>query len=739
MSTATLVPFVLAAGCVFAAPLYAQGILYDVQSRPHHVSTRPTPRLVLERHEVRGRISESIAEYRVVQRFRNPAPHAIEGEYLCPIPRGATARGLALIIGGKRLEGEILDAANASAIYRDIVRRMKDPALLEYVDSGLLRASVFPVPANGTVDVEIDLVAAVDDLGSGLLEVALPLRHAVETNAHIFIDLEVATDHPLETIYSPTHQARIDRKGKNEARVVIDGARSGGDFRLYFAAASEPGGLRTIFHRAGNGDGYLMVLHEPLADPTLETAPRDVVFVVDRSGSMQGVKWEQAVKALRFGIGTLRERDRFAFLSFASDVRSEATKLRAATAEAKEQAIRHLESLSAGGGTNIADALASALPMIDSEPGRLPLIVFVTDGLPTVGEVAIDRILATASERNARRARIFAFGVGYDVNTVLLDRLATDTAADSSYVAPEQDLEIPLSAFFAKVSEPRLVSPRLELEGKGIEFFAMEPHVLPDLFAGDTLRAVFRCRGTGAARVVLTGSRGTAAVRIEREFELAATATKNEFLPGQWATRRIGHLLEEIRTHGANPELVDEVTALGKEHGIVTPYTAGLVVEDGAVAAESVRDSATSWDSDRGQVPRHPVGGGALKREFGGAPTAGKPAPSGPATPGAGEAAVRASNLEKKMKRGELEADAEATSGASLTKRIGNRLFRLESTTWVESTVTSEGRAAAIVLLAFSDEYFVFVRDHKDLANVFALGDDFVFVLDGKTYHVKPE
>lgn len=736
----------LATICTFAflalaTPSSAQGILYDMAPRPQSPDARATPRLVLVEHRVSGRIDSTTARYRVVERFRNPAPHPIEGVYLCPIPKGATARGIALIVDGKRMDGEILGAGTAAEVYRDIVRRMKDPALLEHVDDGLLRASVFPVPAHGCVDVEIDLEAPVADLGGGLLEIDLPLRHVREASAKVAIDLEVVAERRIDTLYSPTHAATIERESDQRARVKFDGSSGSGDFRLYFAADAERGALRVLTHRTGAGDGYFLLIHEPAAETAQHSSPRDVLFVVDRSGSMVGEKWEQAVKALKFGVSTLKDGDRFAIVSFATDVRRYPDSLAVANADSRRGAIEHLAELKPAGGTNISEALASALPLLDSSADRLPLLVFVTDGLPTVGETDVARIVQAATKSNTRATRIFTFGVGFDVNTVLLDRLAVDSRADSNYVAPTQDLEVPLSAFFAKVSDPALASPKLTIRGEGITIHGLEPTRLNDLFYGDSLRVAGRYSGAGVATITLEGTRGGAPVMVSREISLPKEDTRNSFLPANWAARRIGNLLTQIRLNGPQQELVDEVTALGKEHGIVTPYTSGLVVEDGAVPRDRLADAradvpgAGGTKNDDRFGSKGPTAGGGPQTPGGGPGRAAAGSASAPAA--SGEAAVSYSRELKKMSQGEHESTKQEAKDSAIRK-IGMRTMERRGSTWIDSALTESQRATKTTILAFSDEYFAFVLAHKDLAEVLALGDDVIVVVDGKAIHIVP-
>lgn len=692
---------------------------FDIPPRP---VAPPSPRsgpLILKEHRITGAVETSVARLRIVERLENPASFPVEGIYLRPIPKHAIARGLALVVDGKRMTGEILDAAKAAAVYRDIVARSKDPALLEHVGEGLLRASVFPVPAHGFVDVEIDLDVYPEDLGCGVLELAIGTRHVAEAGAPSRIDLELTAERRIETIYSPSHDACVTRQSARAAHLRFDGVSAAGSFRLYFAADSDPGGLRVVPHATPGGDGYFLVVHEPDPDRNTEVAPRDVVFVIDRSGSMKGEKWEQAVNALRFGIDSLRDGDRFAVVSFATDVRVHPAALTAADEETRRAARAHVEGLIPAGGTNIGEALAVALPLFDSTADRLPFLAFVTDGLPTVGETDVSRIVEAAAKSNPRGARLFAFGVGFDVNTILLDRLAAEGRADSTYVAPNQDLELPLSAFFAKIARPALCEAKLTIRGDGIEAWAFEPQTPQDLFAGDLLRVAGRYRGAGKATFTLQGTRAGRPVTIERTLELPAVETRNAFLPGFWAARRIGNLLLQIRLFGASPELVDEVTRLGKEHGIVTPYTAGLVVEDGA-SDHRVNDADSPTASRFGA----PARGGTPKARA--------------AAPAVGEQAVRDATELKKLAAGDASSRRETATADAKLRRVGARTMENRDGVWIDRTFAEAMRGSMVEVVAFSSEYFELLNRRPELAEVLALGTDLIVVVDGKAIRIVP-
>ncbi|MFH0944276.1 MAG: VIT domain-containing protein, partial [Planctomycetota bacterium] len=455
----------------------AQGIYIDHRPRP---IDRPVPQdqcLELVRHAVRATVHGNLAEFEILQRFRNQSDRTIEGTYLFPIPRNAVATGLTLSIGGKQVEGEVLEAGKAKGIYVEIVRRLRDPALLEYVNDGLLRASIFPIEARSLVEIGIRFAAPVERVGD-LFSLRLPLKFAAQWNAEVTVDVRLESELPLSTIYSPSHDVDLVRDGDRKARMTYEG-RNSDDFLLYFARSESDVGLSLLTHRLPAKDGTFALLISPKLDAAPgQRQPRDVIFVLDRSGSMAGDKWTQAVGALSFGLRSLEPEDRFALVSFATDVRCYKQGLVRASREEVRGAIAHLEDLRPAGGTNIGDSLQTALAMLDPDPARLEVIPFLTDGLPTIGQVEPDRILKQVREANGRGARLFCFGVGYDVNPLLLDRLAADNGGAADYVTEGENLELRVSAFFDRTRHPVLTNP--ELTFHGVEVFDIDPVKLPD-------------------------------------------------------------------------------------------------------------------------------------------------------------------------------------------------------------------------------------------------------------------
>jgi Ca-activated chloride channel family protein len=555
-----------------------QGLLIPVD--------RTIPPLAQRSHRVRVAIEEQVAVTRVEQTFRNPSPRPLEATYVFPVPPGASVREFAMWVGGKRVDAELVEAAKARRVYTDIVRRTRDPALLEYMGRDLLRMRVFPVPARGDQKVELSYTSLARREGE-VVEYVYPLRtdeRSLATLEDFTLSVTVKSRQPILNVYSPTHAVSVNRVSDREVIVGFEKeqCRLDKDFQLFYSTGGKDVGLSALAHRPKPGeDGYVLLLISPRAHLYKEhQAPRDVVFVLDTSGSMaEDGKLEQARRALKHCLDGLGKEDRFALVQFATTVNRFDGGLSPATEEHLKKAREWLDGREARGGTAIDEALQTALEMQGSGRGRPFILAFFTDGKPTIGEADPDKILANVGRKNTARTRIFAFGLGDGVNAALLDQLADTTRGVSMYVRPSEDLNRKVTAFFDKMSHPVLVNLKLSA-GAGTGLHELYPPKLPDLFHGGQLTVFGRYSGSGPTALTLTGEVDGESRKFVYETDLPARSEGKRFVEDLWARRKVGYLLEQIRLNGEKKELVEEVTALAKRYGIATPYTSYLIVPD---------------------------------------------------------------------------------------------------------------------------------------------------------------
>ena len=710
-----------------AASASAQGVIVPgpcqrCPDQPRQALPRSLP---IKSIKIDTRIVSQVATTHIEQVFRNDTDATLEGTYFYPIPEQASITEFAIWDGDRRLVGEVRTREEARRIYDEIVRRQRDPGLLEYAGKDLFQASIFPIPPHADKKLEISY-SQILRAESGTVAYRYPLgtgRQMAQIGS-VSGRVELESKEPLRNIYSPTHAIEVKRNGTGRAAVTFENQGEPQDFQLFYALSREDFGVTLLTHREPGKDGYFLLMVSPKDDwSEHEYAAKDIVFVLDTSGSMADAgKMEKARAALLYGIKILRPADRFNVVSFAGEEHLLANELINADENGRARAMRFVEALKPVGGTNIDAALTAAREQINrsSNLGHPRMIVFMTDGLPTVGETNVEQILANA--RKTGEARIFPFGVGYDVNTSLLDRLASQSGGVADYIEPKEDLEVKVSNFFSRISYPVLSDLRLDMAGVATDL--SYPRTLPDLFRGSQLTVIGRYRNPidmNFVRLTLTGKSGG----NERKFfynnlHFALNEEANDFLPRLWATRRVGWLMEQVRTNGEQQELRDEIVDLGTRYGIVTPYTSYLALEPGA-AAQNVTSIASS-----------------RTKGFSNA-RVGSNAPPPPA-PTAADAKAVTGNIavqQSKRARAQQEVTRVDKDDQSGTIRLaGGKTFYLRDGVWTDADFKAGMTLPQTVVKFGSDEYFALLKQKPRLAAFFSLGERVLVILNGTIYRV---
>lgn len=761
---------------------------------PDHLPPRPRPpisaprtlAIELEQQRVTARIDDQIARTTIEQVFYNPNSRQVEGTFLFPAPKGAQLDGFTLEINGQRAEAEMLAAGKARKIYEGIVRSLKDPGLLEYADRDLYKIRIFPFPARGkrTISVSYTQVLPAD---SGLIEYRAPLsvaRHSGRPPKKVSLEIDLKTRSPLKSVWSATHEPDIEQRDRSaDIRWSAENVKPDSDFQLYFAAANTELGASLLTHRQSGEDGYFLLLLSP-GNQTKQTSsiPKDVTFVLDTSGSMSGNKLEQAKKALSFCVENLNDHDRFEVLRFATEVEPLFDDLAAANARNRKAANEFIRGLKPIGSTAINDALQMALKSRPRKSSRPYVVIFLTDGRPTIGVTSEREIVANVARDKSRLTRIFCFGLGTDVNTHLLDRITEQTKAFSQYVLPEEDLEVKLSRFFRKIKDPVLADLKLKFPGK-VRASQTYPRELPDLFKGDQLVVVGRYRNQGQGELVLEGALKGKKAAHEFSLKFPRQSARNGFIPRLWATRRVGFLLDEMRLHGERQELKDEITKLAREYGVVTPYTAYLIVEDerrnqvtmnqrllpqleadaaarqqitslyrslgraksgdAGVAGSQVTQSLKSAKTAAGAREQAVISAGRALRVSQPAPAASAPSFRSPTSRvTTAPVAPPAPPVLSPMPRppadlGRPAVDERVSSYATQNRRLAGKTFYRNGDRWLDSEIRKLKQSKPIHIEFGTRAYFDLLRQHPAVAKWLSLGSNVSFVLEGKLYEVR--
>lgn len=561
--------------------------------RPIH---RHAP-LEVKEWNVEVEVKGQVAVTKTRQLFHNPSAQRLEGTFIFPVPKGAHVEKFSMEVNGKMQEAELLDADKARKLYEDIVRKARDPALFEYAGQALYKVRIFPIEPRADKEVRLRYVQILPKDGNlARYHYQLDLtKYSPKPIGTFSFKAEIdGGDNVVKTVYSPSHEVEIKRKGKNKVLVGMEekDLAAKENLLLYFGLKGRGGEAVTLdllAHRPDkDADGYFLLLVSPPAWDEIEgyeEPPKDVVFVLDSSGSMRKGKLEQAKKALDFCIDGLNPKDRFEVVRFSTEAEGAFGGLRTASAKAKKQADAFLEDIRAVGGTAIDEALEVAAEVLaeKADKARPAQVVFLTDGRPTVGpvdeKVILDR-LGKRLDKVKAKIRVFCLGIGHDVNAHLLDRLVEKTGSAGEYALPEEDLEVKISRFYEKIARPVLSDLELEIDGPE-RVRKIYPRDLPDLFKGEQLVALGRYEsGEDESVVKLSGSIAGKKVTYKLDASFPDKSKKNEFIPRLWAMRRVGYLLDEVRLRGETKELRDEITGLARKFGIVTPYTSYLILED---------------------------------------------------------------------------------------------------------------------------------------------------------------
>ena len=708
-----------------AANAAAQGVIVlgPCERCPRPPRPIPLPRsLPIKSIKIDTKIASQVATTHVEQVFRNDTDATLEGTYLFPIPEQASITEFAIWDGDRRLVGEVRSREEARRIYDEIVRRQRDPGLLEYAGKDLFQASIFPIPPRSDKKLEITY-SQVLKAESGTVAYRYPLGTGRQTTQIGTVSgrIELDSKEPLRNIYSPTHAVEVKNSGERRSVVTFEGGKDPQDFQLFYGLSREDFGVTLLTHREPGKDGYYLLMISPKDDwSEQEYAAKDIVFVLDTSGSMADAgKMEKARAALLYGVRILRPQDRFNVISFAGEERLMEPRLIAADDAGRKRGEAFTQSLRPMGGTNINQALQVAMHQFERSD-RPKILVFMTDGLPTVGVTIPDQIVANARNERLAGLRLFTFGVGYDVNTALLDRLAAENGGVADYVEPKEDIEVRVSNFFTKVNYPVLTD--LKLDMAGVDTDLVYPRALPDIFRGSQLTFIGRYRNPidmDFVRLQLSGkANGATRTFLYNNLRFPMREESNDFLPRLWATRRVGWLMEQVRSNGEQQELRDEIVDLGTRYGIVTPYTSYLALEPGAAP-----DATATRRDNRGFT-----GGQVFSNN---APSPAKAEARATTGAAAVQQSKRAREQQDKMR---VDMDEEIESSA--VKNSGGKTFYLVEGVWTDSELKTSSKLPETTIKFGSDEYFALLKQKPKLASFFSLGERVVVVFEGRIYRI---
>lgn len=655
------------------------------------------PSVVRRSSDVHAELTNGVLRYEVTETFVNQGSGIGEADYMFPLPKGAAFQDLKLSINGELVSGETMNAAQARQIYEQIVRQRRDPALVEWMGYGLLRTRIFPIGPGEEKKVVVRFQSVAEREGDALRMDYFrgsrpgPEMRTSNPEGSTSFTLKYPDDARYGNAYSPTHSLTTTRS-RSMREVTVNGDGREITLLVPVRRSTEPA-ISVLTYAPAHEDGFALVTLSPPAI-TARVTDRDVTLVLDVSGSMSGEKIRQARAAGLQLLSTLGPTDRFRLIDFSTDVRTFRDEFAYATAENVRAASRYLESLDASGSTNISGALEEALrPPVAT--GRLGLVLFVTDGQPTVGERDPETIASRVATLRGSR-RIFSFGVGADLNVALVERLAIEGRGTAQFVRPNESVERAVSIVASRLTNP--VVTDLRVYADGVRLLKTQPSQPSDIFAGQDFVMLTRYDNSGATRLRFEGRTANGPVQWTSRIVFPANSSENSFIARLWATQRIGYLSAEKRRNGGSSEVDDEIKQLGEQYGIPTEFSSYLVVEPGMQPRQDMGNSRIMNQVVTGVAATPAQGNSAKSFEAARASAAQRAAMSVSAV----DEAIGLSKDDKSV------------------RREGNRLFTLRDSVWTDTGIKDS--MSRIKIKAYSSAYFRILDALPELREPFALG-----------------
>lgn len=689
-------------------------------------------------------INENVANKRYTCVFLNPNANAVVGgECFMELEPGAQVDGFSMMVDGEQVQGELMPVDKANEVFTEIVRNGGSPALLEYYGNLLFHTKIPNIPPQGkvTVNLHYSQILQPRDGVYRLKMLNTNPKMSMQALEHAAVSIKIKSSQPVTNVYSPTHEIKIDETDDGYVHITWseDDYLPRNSFVVYYKTTPDPLGVNLLAHKApGEEEGTFMLMLSPSmmqevgsedgedGRATLKPMPKDIVFCVDTSGSMlENGKLDQLKAALTYCVENLRDGDRFNIIDFATATRRMSYDgLLTISEGTRQRGLTYVGKIVARGGTAIEEALTVSIDQLselEATSDRTRMIVFITDGVPTIGQTNADPIIESVRTANKNGTRIFSFGVGLDVNAKLLDMLAHDNLGQSDYILPKESITERIGSFFDRIGSPLMTN--LSFDFGGVPAFEVYPRRVPDLYAGDQVLVVGRYSAHGTATITLKGTNGNGATKLEQTFELPEMLDVHDWLPRMWAGKKIDFLLNELRKNPNQDEVIKEVVALAQQHGIVTPYTNYLLTNDVFASAEQQQQqfSRRLRNGAAGSAPASPADREALANES--------------ARMAEGRDDARGGDA---YNRAQAEFDAMGGSGSVMSQMrvIGGVTFYFNQATetWTQSDLVGSDELTVVEL--GSDKYFELFNSDTSIAKFLAMGE-VIFSHGGTSYHIK--
>lgn len=589
-----------------------EGGLYFPGAKPGTVEPAP-----LLKTDIEADISGPVARYTLRHTFINTGKDWTEAIYTYPLPSNSAVDRLRMTVGNRVIEGEIAEKKEAERRYSEAKASGRNAGLVSQKRANVFSTSVANIPPGAHVTVEIGFqeslrlvddgfqlrlplvvgpryypdergnVIASDWLGARQQsveeeKVSTPLRAAEDGKGNpVTLTMNLDAGFPLGDIDSDGHDVEVERIGDNRAKITFkESAPAEKDFTLDWQAKPGTAPVAGLFAEQKDGLRYaLMMLSPPNRVSDLPKPPREVVFVVDTSGSMHGASIDQARAALRLALARLRPEDTFRILRFSDDVSAFRDAPQAATPENITAAANYVSGLAAEGGTEIVRAAERAL-LGKRDPSRLTQVVLITDGAVGNEDALFDLI-----DRRLGEARLFTVGIGSAPNGYLMTRAARAGRGTYTFIQSPDQVAARMSDLFLKLETPALTDVTVTWEGAPVEIEAW-PDPVPDLYLGEPV-TVLAALPDGVTSAQVTG-------RIDGKIWQSRVALPaGDSHPGVaalWGREKIAGLSEELRrSHEERDAIRARIVETALKFGLVSRFTSLVAVDDKPVRPEGAK------------------------------------------------------------------------------------------------------------------------------------------------------
>ncbi len=606
---------------------HAGGILH-VFSPVLHGRTVAVARPTVLLSRILVTVSDSSKEYRIDQTFYNNNEFSLEGLFLLPVQAHDFLAEPRVRVDGIESQAEIVSCESFFPTLKQLTSEMRDPSLLGLAGRDLLVVRPVNIGARQQKSFRITYSEPRSDNGDQL-NLLLPMdgeRYSLGPVGEMEVRVRLKVSQPVRSIFSPSHHLSVYRESPGRClittRSVQEQVRD--DFQLLTTFAAGALDFRVFTHRTtGQRGAFMALLSPPSLPPRERAAEKDLVFLLDASGSMSGIPEQIGKQAVTFCIERLQPGDRFNLLILGTRTKKMAEALLPATARNVQRAVEFLNATEPKGGTDLYNGLISGLEQLRSRR-RPSVIVLVTDGHSTVGVSDPEVITRDLQRQNVVGARVFALAVGKRPQAAIVDRIATATKGVAWHVPDGADLKTFMNRFFDGVSPPRLRN--VSLKFKGITPEEIEPDPIPDLFGGQSLVILgrYETRNDVAAQLRLTAGQRKGVIRLVKKVTFAAVDPDYPFIPALWAMRRIADLLEKEWLEGKDERIRRVIHKLARRYGFRDPAPLGTAGRDLRGGNETSHAGSIFWTLKKSHVVadirsdayRH-VGGKAFRRDNG--------------------------------------------------------------------------------------------------------------------------